>query len=382
MTGRQARVVRKGRRPALRLGGQDWYFAVALAFFVGVSVWFARAVQDFLAPASKAIGAPTLVGQTLSDAVATAERTGVKVVVVQRVASDRYPRDVVMRQDPPPGAQVREGRQISCVVSTGVVIFAMPDLRYESLREVGLDLSHDKLALGKVKIVSSDEVPANRVVAQDPLPLTSVRPGTVVNVSLSKGGPSAIRVPSFTDQSLDAARQEASDAHVQLGQIVWTPFGRYGPPRGTVVRQNPPFNAVIAPSQPVSLQVSAGPREAGYIIRQVHAVATVPEDAAATAGGSPTVRVSVTDETGTRNVYNAYAEPKQKLDFNLTAVGTAEVDVFVNDELLAATKIGVEPKVQERQQLGPPPPGSHRPKNPLEPNATPQPSPTGTGDPR
>ena len=51
-----------------------------------------------------------------------------------------------MRQDPPQGAQVREGRQISLVVSSGVQIFAMPDLRYESMREVGLDLSHAKLA--------------------------------------------------------------------------------------------------------------------------------------------------------------------------------------------------------------------------------------------
>jgi len=355
------------------LARQDWYFAFALALFVGVAVWFGRAIADFLSPASQTIGAPTLVGQTLSDADATAERTKVKASVVSRVPSDRYPRDVVIRQDPPPGAQVREGRQISLVVSTGVQIFSMPDLRYESLREVGLDLSRFKLELGKVKVVANDEVPANRVVAQDPLPLTSVRVGSVVNVEVSKGGPQSLRVPSFTEMSIDEARQEASDDHVQLGQIVWTPFGRYGPPRGIVVRQNPAFNDIIGPTQPVSLQVSAGPREAGYILRQVHATATVPDDAAETAGHSPTVRVSVTDETGTWNVYNAYALPKQKLDFNLTVVGTAELDVFVNNELIDTAKLGVEPKVQESQTLGKPPPGSHRPANPLEPNATPQP---------
>jgi serine/threonine-protein kinase len=115
---------------------QDWYFAVALALFVGVTVWFGRAIQDFISPPSKSISAPTLVGETLADASATAQRVHVKAIVVQRVASDRYPRDVVMRQDPPAGAQVREGRQISLVISTGVQIVAMPDLRYESLREV------------------------------------------------------------------------------------------------------------------------------------------------------------------------------------------------------------------------------------------------------
>jgi len=68
------------------------------------------------------------------------------------------------------------------------------------------------------------------------------------------------------------------------------------------------------------------------------------------------VRVQVRDETGTWNVYNAYAQPKQRLDFNLTVVGTAELDVFVNEELISSTKLGHEPAMQERQQLGPPPP--------------------------
>ena len=132
---------------------------------------------------------------------------------------------------------------------------------------------------------------------------------------------------------------------------------------------------MIGADDPVSLQVSAGPREAGYVIRQVHATATVPEDAAVTAGKSPSVRVSVSDETGTWNVYDAFAEPKQKLDFNLTVVGTAELDVFVNNELVDSTKLGKEPEVQERQQLGAPPKGSHPPRDALNPNATPSGSP-------
>jgi len=104
---------------------QDWYFAVALALFVGVSVWFSRAISDFFAPAQKTVSIPTLVGQTLGDAVATADRAHIKTAVLRRTPSDRYPKDVVMRQSPPAGSQVREGRQISLVVSTGVQIFAI-----------------------------------------------------------------------------------------------------------------------------------------------------------------------------------------------------------------------------------------------------------------
>ncbi len=342
---------------------QDWYFAFALALFVGVGVWFARAIGDFITPPTQSVATPSFVGQTLSDAMDTATRTRMRAVVVQRTPSDKYPKDVVMRQDPAAGTQVRQGRQISLVVSNGVQIFAMPDVRYETRRELGLDLSRYKLQLGKVKVVASDDVPADAVVSQDPLPLTSVRAGSVVNVELSRGGPNSIRVPNFIDEQIDDARQNASDAHVHFGQIVWTPFGRFGPPRGTIVRQNPGPNAVIDPLQPVSLQVSAGPREAGYLIHQVHATVVVPEDAAGDNGQPPTVRVQIRDETGTWNVYSAYASPKQRLDFNLNVVGTSELDVFVNNELVDSTKLGVEPPRQEKQQLGPKPAKAKPPAN-------------------
>ncbi len=338
-------------RPRSWWARQDWYFAVALALFVGVAVWFGRAIEDFFAPSAKSIATPTLVGETLNDALTSASHARLRAVVVNRTTSDRYPKDVVMRQDPAPGAQVREGRQISLVVSSGVQIFPMPDLRYESLREVNLDLSHFKLMLGKVRTVQSDQVPANHVVSQDPPPLSSVRVGSLVNVDLAKGGPQAIRVPNFVDMDVDDARQSAADAHVRLGQIVWTPFGRYGPARGVVVRQSPPVNAVIDPSQQVSLQVSAGPRESGYLIREVHATATVPDDTSGDdSGKTPEVRVQVRDETGTWNVYDAFAQPKQKLDFNLTVVGTAELDLYVNNELLGSTRLGKEPPIQESQE--------------------------------
>ncbi len=330
---------------AARRGGffeHDWLFAVALATFVGTAVWFGGAVRDFFAPASTTITVPTLIGQTSSDAVGSAERAKLRGVIVERAASDRYPADVVMRQDPAAGTEVRAGRQISLVVSTGLQIFSMPDLRYEDLREVNLDLAHDKLQLGKVKTVASDEVPANRVVAQDPVPLTAVRVGTVVNVELSKGGPPAIRVPKFEGLSVDDARELAARSHVVLGQVVWTPFGGGGPARGVVVRQNPAANASIDPSQAVSLQVSAGPGVAGYLVRQVHAVATVPSPQDGTERAQR-VRIEVRDQTGTWNVYDAYAQPKQKLDFNLTVVGTSELDVYVDNELISSTKLGVEP---------------------------------------
>jgi len=357
--------VAQGASPRLKrsvrwYANQDWFFALALALFVAVVVWFGRAILDFFQPSAKTLTAPALVGQTLDDAMRSADAVKLRAVVMSRQPSDRYPKDLVMRQDPAAGTQVREGRQLSLVVSSGVLIFSMPDLRYDTMREVNLDLSHNKLMLGKVRSIDSDEVPANRVVSQDPPPLSSVRLGTTVNVTLSKGGLARIRLPNFVGLTVDEARDAARRQKIHVGQVVWTPFGRWGPPRGTIVRQNPSAGATIDASDAVSWQVSAGPRETGYLVRQVHATATVPEDENA-AGKAPVVRIEVRDETGTWTVYNAFAQPKQRLDFNLTVIGTAELDMYVNNELLDSTRLGVEPPVQEKQLLGPAPPSAPKP---------------------
>ena len=356
----------RARRNLRWLWTQDWLFALALAFFVGVVVWFGRAILDFFQPSAQTLTTPTLVGQTLSDALRTADLVKLRGVVIARQPSDQYPKDLVIRQDPPAGMQVREGRQISLVVSSGVLIFPMPDLRYETMREVSLDLSHYNLTLGKLRQVDSDDVPANHVVSQDPPPLSSVRIGTSVNVAFSKGGAAKLRLPNFVGLSVDEVRDIARRQRIHLGQIVWTPFGRWGQPRGSVVRQRPYAGALIDPIDTVSLQVSAGPREAGYLIRQVHATATVPDTPNA-GTKAQAGRIEIRDETGTWMVYNAFAQPKQRLDFNLTVVGTAELDMYVNNELLNSTRLGVEPALQEKQILGPPPPSHPATPKPLAP---------------
>jgi beta-lactam-binding protein with PASTA domain len=321
---------------------RDWQLAIALAFAVGVLVWFGRAIKDFFSPAVAGVMVPALVGQTETDALNETASLKLKGVVVERQPSDKFPKDVVMGQQPAAGAHVRQGRQVSLIVSRGLVIFPMPDLRNLTLRQAQLDLSRLHLQLTHTRIVPNDDVPANSVVAQDPPPLASVREGAQVALQLSKGPPQSIRVPNFVNLTLDEARGLAAATKTHLGQIVWTPFGLNGPPRGIVVRQLPGPNEVVDPFDKVSLQVSAGPQEYGRLIRQVHATVTVPQT-----DDTANVKLVVRDETGTWDVFNGWAQGGQKLDFTITAVGTAELDTYLNNELLSATKIGVEPpKIQ------------------------------------
>jgi eukaryotic-like serine/threonine-protein kinase len=150
-------------------------------------------------------------------------------------------------------------------------------------------------------------------------------------------------VPDFVGLTIDQARALASDAGIKLGQVVWTPLGKTGPPHGMVARQAPPPKAKISSYDPVSLQVSAGPNESGYILRQVRVLVSVPQSENVAGGQQLDVRLSLTDATGRYDFYHAYAEPGQKLDFTVTTVGTSLLDMYVNDTLVAEERLGTEP---------------------------------------
>jgi beta-lactam-binding protein with PASTA domain len=324
---------------------RDWVFPIVLAIFVGVVVWFGRQIHDFLIPPSTAVTIPSFVGQTVNDANAEIGRLKLSSAIVDHTTSDRYPKGVVIMQRPAAGEQAREGRQVSFVVSDGIVNRLMPDLRYQSLREVQLDLSRVRLRIGKISYSKSDIVPEAHVISQNPPPLTDVDDGDSVDLVVSRGGLSALQVPQFSGMTVDDARDLAARSGVKLGQIVWTPLGPSGPPHGTVVRQIPAPGSKIASFDPVSIQVSAGPFESGYIIRQVRLLASVPA-AENDAGAQPVdVRLTVTDATGKYDLYRAFAQPGQKLDFNVTAVGTSVVDMYVNDQLVGEERLGKEPAV-------------------------------------
>lgn len=332
---------------------RDWIFPIVLVFFVGVLVWFGREIHDFLMPPSNTVTIPSFVGQTLSDADAEVERLKLSSSVVDHTISDRYPKNVIIAQRPLGGEQVRQGRQVSFIISDGIVAHLMPDLRYQSMREVSLDLARSRLKVGKVTYVRSDMVPGDHVISQDPSPLSNVAEGDAVNLVVSKGGQSVIKVPNFVGMPIDEARALAEKDGVKLGQLVWTPLGKGGPAHGVVARQVPPPNTKIAAYQPVSLQVSAGPFESGRIIRQVRVLVSVPVPDDYQSGRQLDVKLTMYDATGKYDLYHAFAEPGQKLDFTVTAIGTSVVGMYVNNVLVGETRLGAEPPAIYTQKASP-----------------------------
>lgn len=321
---------------------RDWVFPIIFATFVGVLVWFGHSIQQFLLPGPNTVTIPSFIGMAQPDAQNEIARMNLKSTIAGHTSSSQYPKGVVMNQEPASGMHVRAGREISLVISDGMQTILMPDVRYQSVRDAKLDLSHAKLLVTKKQYVSNDDIPPDHVISQNPEPGISVTEGTNVSLLVSKGGITSIKVPNFTGMTIDEARSLAGDMHIKFGQIVWTPLGKSGPPHGQIVRQKPDAGTTIGPYDVVSLDVSAGPNESGYLIHQTHVLAAVPP-AEAGQNNALHVRFSVSDATGKYDLYDGYAEPGQKFDFNVTTIGTSAIYFFVNDTLLGEAKVGQEP---------------------------------------
>jgi beta-lactam-binding protein with PASTA domain len=321
---------------------RDWVFPIVFAAFVGVLVWFGHSVQSFLLPGPNTVTVPSFVGLTAADATNEVVRMNLKATIAGHAVSNQFPKGVIMNQQPQAGMHVRAGRQVSLIVSDGVKTHLMPDLRYQSFRDARLDLSQAHLTLAKTTYIRSDDVPSDHVISQNPEPSVSVTDGAQVSLLISKGGSPSVRVPDLTGMDIDEARGAAAAAHVKLGQVVWTPLGPGGPAHGVVVEQRPAPGSQIGSYDTVSLDVSAGPHESGYIIHQTHILAAVPP-AEAERNQALRVRFSVSDATGQYDLYNGYATPGQKFDLTVTTIGTSAVYFFVNDTLLGETKVGQEP---------------------------------------
>ncbi|MDP9111178.1 MAG: PASTA domain-containing protein, partial [Candidatus Eremiobacteraeota bacterium] len=177
----------------------------------------------------------------------------------------------------------------------------------------------------------------------DPAPLASVLEGDKVNLLMSRGASVIARVPNFVGMNVDDARAVAERSNIKLGQVVWTPLGANGPRHGVVAKQSIPEGSKINSYETVSLDVSAGPNESGYLVRQVRVLASVPVGDSSKPGQPVKVVLRVRDATGQYDAYRAYAQEGQKIDFVVTAIGTSVVDFLANDVLVGESRLGNEP---------------------------------------
>jgi serine/threonine-protein kinase len=197
---------------------------------------------------------PSLVRMVPAAAAAEAEKAGLRTTLANQDFSEDVPKGEVVSTDPAAGDRIRKNGEIGLTVSKGPERYRVPQL-------AGLELDAAKRALDPIKLITgqineqySETVPAGRVIAFSPKFDSVVKPGTAVNLAISKGK-RPIEVPDTTGKSYrDAAKQLRN-----LGFLV-SRTDQYDEKvaEGKVISQNPNTGTLFAKDK-VQLVVSKGP---------------------------------------------------------------------------------------------------------------------------
>jgi eukaryotic-like serine/threonine-protein kinase len=197
---------------------------------------------------------PDLTGRTVREGDRLASLSELQLKLESHRFDDRIESDHIIAQAPSPGSRLKRNRSVRVVVSLGAKKIAVPDLKGESLRTTQIALLSRGLTLGVTSTISSTEVERDRIISQDPLPMTRLARSPRVSVLVSVGRPiQAYLMPSMTGNTLEEVSAAIQNASLKLGTVTYRSIP--GLLKGTILKQTPPPGFKLSEGSSIDLEV-------------------------------------------------------------------------------------------------------------------------------
>ena len=152
----------------------------AVALFCG-TFW---AVQSFMSRDEVVV--PDLRDKTLLEAEQLLSDNSLKIVVEDEVFDGEIEKDHIISQLPRAESKVKEGREVTVVISLGPDEVQVPALQGKTEQEARIALENEGLELGEVKKVTDSSQPEDVVVYQSVEAGTTVTAGSKVDVMINE----------------------------------------------------------------------------------------------------------------------------------------------------------------------------------------------------
>ncbi|MGX1473961.1 UNVERIFIED_CONTAM: serine/threonine protein kinase [Streptomyces canus] len=186
--------------------------AILLALGLGAGVWYINSGQFTQVPA--------LLTKTEAQARDRLDEAGLETGKVTYAYSDTVKRGTVISTDPGVGERIRNNDSVSITVSKGPQTVKVPDVQGDALSNARTRLKAEGLQPGMVTREFSDDVPKGFVISTDPEDGTTLRAGSAIALTVSKGAP--VDVPDVTGEDLADARADLTEAGLKV-KIATTP---------------------------------------------------------------------------------------------------------------------------------------------------------------
>jgi len=218
----------------------------------GINVKAGTAVLVTVSKGAQYISVPDLKGMTRENAVAQLKSIGLTVGDVTGEYNSKMAGDLVMRQNPKPGAKLLKGESVDMVVSKGTHTVEVPSVVGKTVA-VARRMLGDAGLNADVTERSSTSEPAGTVLSQNPTAGQAISIGGTVSITVSSGTP-LVKMPDVRKMGAVAARNKLE----ALGLVVQAD---YVPDVSTkVVKQSPNPSARLQAGSTVKIWIGDGSR--------------------------------------------------------------------------------------------------------------------------
>ncbi len=197
--------------------------AIALVFFIGFLFFVSL---GFITRHGDTVQVPEVEGKSVGDARTLLEAGGFRVVIQDSLYTDSLPALTVLRQSPPPDAQVKVNRTVFLTINkVQPPMVAMPNLISYSFRSAVMTLESERLVMGDT--LYRADFAKNTVLDQlyhgQPIaPGTLIPEGSQISLVLANGvGDTPMPVPDLIGKTLDQAKNDLSTAGLSLGAVLF-----------------------------------------------------------------------------------------------------------------------------------------------------------------
>lgn len=199
---------------------------------------------------------PDCVGKTQDEAIALLQESDLDYKIQEKEDAS-VEKGIVISTNPKAGTKLEKGATVTLFVSKGDESAQMPDVV-----DVALDQAKSQLEGMGLKVTVKNEyhdtIEENRVISSSPTAGATVKLGTKVTLTVSKGKQKTT-VPYLINKSYDEAVYELSTAGLNVGNVSYEDSDSVD--EGNIIRQGLDANSQVPRGTYVDLVVSTGPKE-------------------------------------------------------------------------------------------------------------------------
>ena len=230
----------------------------------------------------------------------------------------------VISQNPGAKRMVKEGRKITLVVSKGVELGDVPNLKGKRLTEAKAMLKAARFELGRVSYKYVSGAPEETILEQSVAPPAKLPIGTKLDVVINIKSNQVV-LPDLVGLSSTSAKNKLNDLGLVLGKVNTVVSKE---PDNTVIGMNPASKEVVNVGTVVDITVSKNvestkPQQSQYVEFIVPAGSDHQE-----------IKIVVIDDAGSRVVYNNTHKPGVRLRQQIEGTGNIRVQFYSNDKLV------------------------------------------------